>query len=80
MFDPDLINLPARDHLPTWWHDSDESDDEDMAQYEDEPKSGSEKKKKKNSDDMGAGDDVERIADGNGQGVGSEMGVVVGVG
>jgi hypothetical protein len=28
MFDPDVINLPAKCHLPFWWHQEDDESEE----------------------------------------------------
>lgn len=28
MFDPDLINLPAKQHLPVWWYQEDDPEEE----------------------------------------------------
>jgi hypothetical protein len=31
MFDPDLINLPAKQHLPVWWYQEDKPEQEASA-------------------------------------------------
>lgn len=43
LFDPDIVNLPAQQYLPSWWDSDDEDWDDGWAEADKEP----EKKKKK---------------------------------
>lgn len=47
LFDPDLVNLPAPQNLPSWWDSDDEDWADGWAEADKEPEKKDKKKKKK---------------------------------